>query len=83
MLNIYCLLAKVHAVNKLLYTSILFKVSSHAARRKIAEATSTPREFLKKYDELKSRNIRELDSLVYLLSCIVQDKQVHIFIFDI
>ncbi|XP_065054316.1 gamma-tubulin complex component 2-like isoform X2 [Rhopilema esculentum] len=51
------------------------QVSSHAARRKIAEATSTPREFLKKYDELKSRNIRELDSLVYLLSCIVQDKQ--------
>ena len=65
----------------LIYTGFLFQVSSHAARRKIAEATSTPREFLKKYNELKSRNVRELDSLVYLLSCIIQDKPVRVLTF--
>jgi len=54
---------------------ITTQVSSHTAKRKIAEASPTPKEFLKKYDELKSRNIRELDSLIYLVSCIVQDKQ--------
>ena len=52
------------------------QVSSHTAKRKIAEASPSPEDFLKKYDELKSKNIRELDSLVYLVSCITQEKQV-------
>lgn len=52
------------------------QVSAHAAKKKIAETSSTPRDFLKKYDELKSKNVRELDPLVYLLSRLAEDKQV-------
>ena len=44
------------------------QMSSHNSRRKIAENTSTPEEFLAKYDELKSRSVRDLDPLVNLLS---------------
>uniref|UniRef100_A0A8C4NDF2 Gamma-tubulin complex component n=2 Tax=Eptatretus burgeri TaxID=7764 RepID=A0A8C4NDF2_EPTBU len=50
-------------------------VSSHIAKVKISEFSSTPREFLKKYEELKSRNVRHLDSVVYLLSKVIEDKQ--------
>ncbi|XP_059802801.1 gamma-tubulin complex component 2 isoform X3 [Hypanus sabinus] len=35
----------------------------------------TPEEFLRKYDELKSINIRNLDPLVYLLSKLTEDKE--------
>lgn len=31
------------------------QVSAHQAKRKIAEFTKTPEEFLQKYDELKSK----------------------------
>lgn len=43
---------------------------------KIAEFSRTPEDFLKKYDELKSKNTRNLDSLVYLLSKLTEDKEV-------
>lgn len=56
------------------------QVSAHAAKKKIAETSSTPRDFLKKYDELKSKNVRELDPLVYLLSRLAEDKQMLTFL---
>lgn len=56
------------------------QISTHTAKRKIAENSSSPEEFLKKYEELKSKNVRELDSFVYLLSNIVQEKQLVKFI---
>ena len=31
------------------------QVSTHAAKKKIAETSTMPRDFLKKYDELKSK----------------------------
>lgn len=43
---------------------------------KIAEFSRTPEDFLKKYDELKSKNTRNLDPLVYLLSKLTEDKEV-------
>lgn len=43
---------------------------------KIAEFSRTPEDFLNKYDELKSKNTRHLDSLVYLLSKLTEDKEV-------
>ncbi|XP_059802799.1 gamma-tubulin complex component 2 isoform X1 [Hypanus sabinus] len=50
-------------------------VSSHSAKVKITEFSRTPEEFLRKYDELKSINIRNLDPLVYLLSKLTEDKE--------
>ncbi|KAG7275881.1 hypothetical protein CRUP_033294 [Coryphaenoides rupestris] len=35
----------------------------------------TPYDFLRKYDELKSKNVRTLDPLVYLLSKLSEDKE--------
>ncbi|XP_063951039.1 gamma-tubulin complex component 2-like [Lytechinus pictus] len=67
------------------YTDLLLKnvtpfittqVSSHAAKRKIAEFSRSPAEFLNKYDELKSKNVRDLDALVYLLSKLSENKDV-------
>uniref|UniRef100_F7AV85 Gamma-tubulin complex component n=2 Tax=Equus TaxID=9789 RepID=F7AV85_HORSE len=42
---------------------------------KIAEFSRTPEDFLKKYDELKSKNTRNLDPLVYLLSKLMEDRE--------
>uniref|UniRef100_A0A672VCT4 Tubulin gamma complex associated protein 2 n=1 Tax=Strigops habroptila TaxID=2489341 RepID=A0A672VCT4_STRHB len=50
-------------------------VSAHSVKVKIAEFSRTPEDFLKKYDELKSKNTRHLDSLVYLLSKLTEDKE--------
>ncbi|XP_037352345.1 gamma-tubulin complex component 2 [Talpa occidentalis] len=50
-------------------------VSAHGAKVKIAEFSRTPEDFLKKYDELKLKNTRNLDSLVYLLSKLTEDKE--------
>ena len=38
----------------------MLKVSAHNAKRKIAESTKTPVEFLQKYDELKSKQWVEI-----------------------
>lgn len=43
---------------------------------KIAEFSKTPEDFLRKYEELKSKNVRNLDPLVYLLSKLSEDKEV-------
>uniref|UniRef100_A0A8C0L6N3 Gamma-tubulin complex component n=1 Tax=Canis lupus dingo TaxID=286419 RepID=A0A8C0L6N3_CANLU len=51
-------------------------VSAHSAKVKIAEFSRTPEDFLKKYDELKSKNTRNLDPLVYLLSKLTEDREV-------
>ncbi|NP_001086858.1 tubulin gamma complex associated protein 2 L homeolog [Xenopus laevis] len=50
-------------------------VSTHSAKVKIAEFSRTPDDFLKKYEELKSKNTRNLDPLVYLLSKLIEDKE--------
>ncbi|XP_058154066.1 gamma-tubulin complex component 2 [Dasypus novemcinctus] len=50
-------------------------VSAHSAKVKIAEFSRTPEDFLKKYDELKSKNTRSLDPLVYLLAKLTEDKE--------
>ncbi|ELU18812.1 hypothetical protein CAPTEDRAFT_5306 [Capitella teleta] len=51
------------------------QITAHRAKKKIAESSKTPVEFLQKYDELKSRNVRDLDSLTNLLSLIAEDEQ--------
>uniref|UniRef100_A0A8C1FAY5 Gamma-tubulin complex component n=1 Tax=Cyprinus carpio carpio TaxID=630221 RepID=A0A8C1FAY5_CYPCA len=50
-------------------------VSAHSAKVKMAEHSKTPEDFLRKYDELKSKNARNLDPLVYLLSKLTEDKE--------
>ncbi|XP_013411271.1 gamma-tubulin complex component 2 [Lingula anatina] len=71
------------------YTDMLLKnmtpyvttqVSAHNAKRKIAEHTQSPEEFLQKYDELKAKNIRDLDSLVFLLSKLSDDEKTKSFL---
>ena len=49
-------------------------VSTHAAKRTIAELSSKGEAFLKKYEELKLKQPRDLDPLVYLLSKMAVDK---------
>uniref|UniRef100_A0A8C5UXL7 Gamma-tubulin complex component n=1 Tax=Microcebus murinus TaxID=30608 RepID=A0A8C5UXL7_MICMU len=62
-----------HDVNELL--SLLRVHGGDGAEVKIAEFSRTPEDFLKKYDELKSKNTRNLDPLVYLLSKLTEDKE--------
>lgn len=50
-------------------------VSAHSAKVKLTEFSKTPEDFLKKYEELKSKNVRNLDPLVYLLSKLCEDKE--------
>lgn len=45
---------------------------------KLAEFSKTPEDFLRKYEELKSKNARNLDPLVYLLSKLCEDKEVYL-----
>lgn len=46
---------------------------------KLAEFSKTPEDFLRKYEELKSKNVRNLDPLVYLLSKLSEDKEVALY----
>ncbi|XP_068438926.1 gamma-tubulin complex component 2 [Clinocottus analis] len=50
-------------------------VSAHSAKVKLAEFSKTPEDFLRKYEELKSKNVRNLDPLLYLLSKLCEDKE--------
>ena len=53
---------------------LLSQVSAHTAKRSIANFSSRGDNFLKKYDELKAKQVRQLDPLVYLLSKISEDE---------
>lgn len=46
---------------------------------KLVEFSKTPEDFLRKYEELKSKNVRNLDPLVYLLSKLCEDKEVALY----
>ncbi|XP_061665846.1 gamma-tubulin complex component 2 isoform X2 [Syngnathoides biaculeatus] len=50
-------------------------VSAHSSKVRLAEFSKTPEDFLRKYEELKSKNVRHLDPLVYLLSRLCEDPQ--------
>ena len=54
---------------------ITTQVSAHNAKRKIAEFSSKGEQFLRKYDDLKLRQTRDLDPLVYLLSKTTDDEK--------
>jgi len=58
------------------HCSCLIIADSSYFQVKIAEFSETPEDFLRKYDELKSKNVRTLDPLVYLLSKLSEDKEV-------
>lgn len=48
-------------------------MSAHTARKKIASFSANGESFLRKYDELKAKQVRQLDPLVYILSKISED----------
>lgn len=52
------------------------QISSSQAKRRIAATTETPIEFFAKYDDLKSKNVRDIDPLVHLLSKIGKEEEV-------
>ena len=54
---------------------ITTQVSAHTAKRKIAAFSSTGDQFLQKYEDLKLRQTRDLDPLVYLLSKVSDDEK--------
>merc|ERR1711892_366457 len=56
------------------------QVNTHNANRIIAESSGTPKEFLAIYDELKARNVRILNGLVYILEHVTADDQLKNFI---
>ena len=49
------------------------QVSAHVSKRKISSFSSRGDEFLHKYEDLKVRQARNLDPLVYLLSKVTED----------
>ena len=55
---------------------ITTQVNTHSASIHISENASKPQEFINKFEELKVRNVRNIGSLVHLLSNIIDDKTV-------
>ena len=55
-------------------------MSALNAKRKLATFSSSGEDFLKKYEELRQRQTRNLDSLVFLLSKISEDAQLCSFL---
>ncbi len=49
--------------------------SVYASKRRLAEFTGQSEKFLSKYDELKIRQTRDLNPLVYLLAKMADDKE--------
>lgn len=50
-------------------------MSAHTSKRKLAEFSSQGDQFLSKYDEVKIKQTRDLNPLVYLLSKITEDNE--------
>uniref|UniRef100_T1JH36 Gamma-tubulin complex component 2 n=1 Tax=Strigamia maritima TaxID=126957 RepID=T1JH36_STRMM len=72
-----------------LYTDLLLKnklpylttqMSSYNAVRRLAEMSASQQDFLDLYEELKSKNIKHLNSLIYLLSKIAEDPTTKAFL---
>ena len=53
------------------------QVNTHAASLHISEHASKPQEFINKFEELKAKNVRNIGSLVHVLSSIIDDKVLH------
>ncbi|XP_067118956.1 gamma-tubulin complex component 2-like [Centruroides vittatus] len=51
------------------------KISALASVKKLAENATVPEDVYQKYEQLRSRNLREVDPLVYLLSNIASDEK--------
>ena len=66
--------------NHLILISCCIQVSAHTAKRKLAEFSSCGDKFLSKYDELRQRQTRDLNPLVFLLSKITEDAQLCAFL---
>ncbi|KAI8740927.1 gamma-tubulin complex component 2, partial [Biomphalaria glabrata] len=59
---------------------ITTQVSSSNAKWQIAKSTETPIEFSTLYDELKGKNVRDLDPLVFLLSKLHEEEETKQFL---
>ena len=49
----------------------------HQAKVRLTENSTNPAEFIRQYDELKGRNVKDLDALVFFLSEISDKPEVN------
>ena len=56
---------------------ITTQVNTHSASLHISENATKPQEFINKFEELKAKNVRNIGSLVHLLSNIINDNVLH------
>eukprot|EP00117_Sycon_ciliatum_P012304 scpid103907/ scgid13429/ Gamma-tubulin complex component 2 len=66
--------------NKALTQKVQTQVAAHQAKIRVAESSAQPEKFVQLYDELKSKQLRELDPFVYILSRIAEDKSLREFL---
>ena len=66
--------------NKALTQKVQTQVAAHTAKLRVAETSPQPDNFIQVYEELKSKQLRELDSFVYILSRITEDKSLREFL---
>ncbi|ESO07658.1 hypothetical protein HELRODRAFT_170185 [Helobdella robusta] len=52
------------------------QVSTQKAIKKLSDQSNQPNEFVSKYEQLKSKNLRELDPLIHLMSRLSADAQI-------
>ncbi len=57
-------------------TNLHFKVSIHQAQIKLTEFSDQPEPFSERYEELKGKNVRDVDAVLVLLSEISKNKEV-------
>uniref|UniRef100_H2ZE07 Gamma-tubulin complex component n=1 Tax=Ciona savignyi TaxID=51511 RepID=H2ZE07_CIOSA len=53
------------------------QVNTHSSTVHISEHARKPQEFVHKFEELKSKNVRNVDSLIFLLSNIIENPGIH------
>ncbi|KAF6021141.1 TUBGCP2 [Bugula neritina] len=53
------------------------QISNHHSKKAIAEFSTTPVEFTAKYEDLKLKNVRDVDAVTYITAEIVKDESVH------
>uniref|UniRef100_F6S1D4 Gamma-tubulin complex component n=1 Tax=Ciona intestinalis TaxID=7719 RepID=F6S1D4_CIOIN len=56
---------------------ITTQVNTHSSTVRISEHARKPQEFVHKFEELKSKNVRNVDSLIFLLSNIIENPSIH------
>lgn len=49
-------------------------MANHNSKRSIAESSTTPHDFIAKYEDLKLKNIRDVDAVTYIAAEVIKVK---------